>query len=40
VIRIRTGEADNAALTAVNAEAVQRAALKTAHAGVAGEEER
>src|SRR6266850_2408318 len=40
VIRIRTGENDNAALTAVNADAVQRAALKTAqHAGVAGEEE-
>ena len=41
VIRIRTGEIDNAALTAVNADAVQRAALNTAqHAGsVAGEEE-
>jgi len=39
VIRIRTGEIDNAALTAVNADAVQRAALETAqHAGVgAGE---
>src|SRR6266566_2503022 len=31
VIRIRTGELDNAALTAVNADAVQRAALETAH---------
>lgn len=31
VIRIRTGESDNAALTAVNADAVQRAALETAH---------
>jgi len=30
VIRIRTGELDNAALTAVNADAVQRAALETA----------
>ena len=41
VIRIRTGEADNAALTAVNADQVQRAALESAqHAGaVAGEEE-
>jgi len=41
VIRIRTGEIDNAALTAVNADAVQRAALETAqHVGaVAGEEE-
>src|SRR5256886_7382747 len=28
VIRIRTGEADNAALTAVNADRVQRAALE------------
>ena len=28
VIRIRTGERDNAALTAVNADEVQRAALK------------
>jgi len=38
VIRIRTGEIDNAALTAVNADAIQRAALETAqHAGVAGE---
>jgi nitrogen regulatory protein P-II 1 len=36
VIRIRTGEQDNAALTAVNADAVQRAALKRAH-GAAGE---
>jgi len=36
-----SGEVDNAALTAVNAAAVQRAALETAqHAGaVAGEEE-
>jgi len=41
VIRIRTGESDNAALTAVNADKVQRAALESAqHAGaVAGEEE-
>src|SRR5436309_1492670 len=31
VIRIRTGELDNSALTAVNADAVQRAALETAH---------
>ena len=40
VIRIRTGELDNAALTAVNADEVQRAALESAqHAGaVAGEE--
>src|SRR5437762_702340 len=40
VIRIRTGELDNAALTAVNADEVQRAALETAqHAGAtAGEE--
>src|SRR5437868_12874338 len=30
VIRIRTGEADNAALTAVNADKVQRAALESA----------
>jgi nitrogen regulatory protein P-II 1 len=30
VIRIRTGETDNAALTAVNAEAVQRAAIESA----------
>src|SRR5438034_11776123 len=39
VIRIRTGELDNAALTAVNADEVQRAALKSAqHAGAtAGE---
>src|SRR6266513_1235890 len=37
----RTGEADNAALTAVNADKVQRAALESAqHAGaVAGEED-
>src|SRR5947208_6177143 len=43
VIRIRTGEEDNAALTAVNADAVQREALKhVQHAGAgagAGEEE-
>ena len=40
VVRIRTGELDNAALTAVNADQVQRAALQSAqHAGaVAGEE--
>ncbi len=31
VIRIRTGENDNAALTAVNADVVQRAAIKSAH---------
>ena len=31
VIRIRTGEADDAALTAVNAGEVQRAALESAH---------
>jgi len=31
VIRIRTGETDNAALTAVNADEVQRAALESAH---------
>jgi nitrogen regulatory protein P-II 1 len=36
VIRIRTGERDNDALTAVNADAVQRAALDAARAG-AGE---
>jgi len=30
VIRIRTGELDNGALTAVNADEVQRAALETA----------
>ncbi len=37
VIRIRTGEIDNAALTAVNADAVQRAALETAqHVGAGG----
>jgi nitrogen regulatory protein P-II 1 len=30
VIRIRTGETDNAALTAVNADAVQRAAIASA----------
>src|SRR5712691_9433063 len=41
VIRIRTGELDNAALTAVNADEVQRAALESAqHVGApAGEEE-
>jgi nitrogen regulatory protein P-II 1 len=33
VIRIRTGEIDNAALTAVNADAVQRAALEQAAEG-------
>ena len=33
VIRIRTGEADNAALTAVNADAVQQQALKEAGGG-------
>src|SRR3989475_1237104 len=39
VIRIRTGELDNAALTAVNADAVQRAALETAqHAGAVAAE--
>ena len=39
VIRIRTGEIDNAALTAVNADAVQRAALETAqHAGAVAAE--
>ncbi len=41
VIRIRTGEVDNAALTAVNAAAVQREALKHvqhAGAGAGGEE--
>src|SRR5437867_11505608 len=39
VVRIRTGELDNAALTAVNADQVQRAALESAqHASaVAGE---
>lgn len=31
VIRIRTGERDNAALTAVNADEVQRAAIENAH---------
>src|SRR5437879_5776310 len=41
VIRIRTGEQDNAALTAVNADAVQRAALADAkHAGSAAEGKR
>jgi len=41
VIRIRTGEQDNAALTAVNADAVQRAALEDAkHAGSAAEGKR
>ena len=40
VIRIRTGELDNAALTAVNADEVQRAALETAQrAGAAAEGE-
>ncbi len=41
VIRIRTGELDNAALTAVNADAVQRAALESAHhaGATAGEED-
>jgi nitrogen regulatory protein P-II 1 len=34
VIRIRTGEENNQALTAVNADAVQRAALTTSDAGV------
>jgi nitrogen regulatory protein P-II 1 len=38
VIRIRTGEIDNAALTAVNADAVQRAALE--QAGRAGAADR
>jgi nitrogen regulatory protein P-II 1 len=33
VIRIRTGEEDNAALTAVNADAVQRHALEHAQQG-------
>jgi len=33
VIRIRTGEADNAALTAVNADEVQRAAINAAGVG-------
>ena len=33
VVRIRTGEADNAALTAVNADAVQRAAINAAGIG-------
>jgi nitrogen regulatory protein P-II 1 len=33
VVRIRTGEEDNAALTAVNADAVQRAALEQADRG-------
>jgi nitrogen regulatory protein P-II 1 len=41
VIRIRTGELDNAALTAVNADEVQRAALQSAGGvgavGAAGE---
>ena len=34
VIRIRTGEQDNAALTAVNADQVQRAAIEVAAAEV------
>jgi len=40
VVRIRTGELDNAALTAVNADQVQRAALKSVHhtGAVAGDE--
>ena len=33
VIRIRTGEVDNAALTAVNADEVQRAAINAAAMG-------
>ena len=33
VVRIRTGEADNAALTAVNADAVQRAAINAVGMG-------
>lgn len=33
VIRIRTGERDNAALTAVNADEVQRAAIEAAQEG-------
>ena len=33
VVRIRTGEVDNAALTAVNAEEVQQAAIKAAGMG-------
>src|SRR6185436_9462056 len=33
VVRIRTGEVDNAALTAVNADAVQRAAINAAGMG-------
>jgi nitrogen regulatory protein P-II 1 len=41
VIRIRTGELDNAALTAVNADEVQRAALQSAlnHGATSGEED-
>jgi nitrogen regulatory protein P-II 1 len=40
VIRIRTGELDNAALTAVNADEVQRAAIASAQqAGAAAGEE-
>src|SRR5579884_2479149 len=35
VIRIRTGELDNAALTAVNADEVQRAALQSARGAAA-----
>jgi nitrogen regulatory protein P-II 1 len=37
VVRIRTGEEDNAALTAVNADAVQRAALEQADRGDAAD---
>ena len=37
VIRIRTGEADNAALTAVNAEEVQRAAIEAQAGARAGD---
>jgi nitrogen regulatory protein P-II 1 len=37
VIRIRTGEADNAALTAVNADEVQRAAIEAQAGAKAGD---
>jgi nitrogen regulatory protein P-II 1 len=37
VIRIRTGEADNAALTAVNADEVQRAAIEAQAGAQAGD---
>ena len=37
VIRIRTGERDNSALTAVNADEVQRAAIEVAAAEVGAE---